>query len=166
MSGSAVEKAIELVKKATDADQDQKYEEALPLYQHAIDYFLHALKYETHGERAKDSIRGKCEQYLERAEQLKKYVQKKNKRVHSSGGTPAEFTSTSTGGNPPSPHSSPSLTASEVTPAYSKAIELVKKATDADQEQKYEEALRHAEVRGGSPSLPTRCRLLPSCSKV
>jgi hypothetical protein len=37
MSGSAVEKAIELVKKATDADQDQKYEEALreearPLY--------------------------------------------------------------------------------------------------------------------------------------
>jgi vacuolar protein-sorting-associated protein 4 len=46
MSGSAVEKAIELVKKATDADQDQKYEEALPLYVQAIDYFVHALKYE------------------------------------------------------------------------------------------------------------------------
>ena len=38
------QKAIELVKKATDADQEQKYEEALPLYEHAIDYFLHALK--------------------------------------------------------------------------------------------------------------------------
>ena len=72
---------------------------------------------EAHGERSKESIRGKCTQYLERTEQLKKYVQKKNKRVH--GGTPAEFTSTSTGGNPLSPHSSSSLTASEVTPAYS-----------------------------------------------
>jgi hypothetical protein len=56
---------------------------------------------EAHGERSKESIRGKCTQYLERTEQLKKYVQKKNKRVH--GGTPAEFTSTSTGGNPLSP---------------------------------------------------------------
>ena len=36
--------AIELVKKATEADNEQKYEEAMPLYQHAIDYFLHALK--------------------------------------------------------------------------------------------------------------------------
>ena len=68
-------------------------------------------------ERSKDSLRGKCTQYLARAEQLKKYVQKKNKRVH--GGTPAEFTSTSTGGNPLSPHSSSSLTVSEVTSAYS-----------------------------------------------
>ena len=40
------QKAIDLVKKATEADQDQKYEEALPLYEHAIDYFLHALKCE------------------------------------------------------------------------------------------------------------------------
>ena len=40
------QKAIELVKKATEADQEQKYEEALPLYEHAIDYFLHALKCE------------------------------------------------------------------------------------------------------------------------
>ena len=43
---------------------------------------------EAHGERSKDSIRSKCTQYLERAEQLKKYVHKKNKKVHgSSGGT-------------------------------------------------------------------------------
>ena len=47
---------------------------------------------EAHGERSKDSIRGKCTQYLERAEQLKKYVQKKNKRVHASGGTASKET--------------------------------------------------------------------------
>jgi len=41
-----MEKAIDLVKKATEADNDQKYEEALQLYEHAIDYFLHALKCE------------------------------------------------------------------------------------------------------------------------
>ena len=38
------QKAIELVKKATDADNAENYEEALHLYEHAIDYFLHALK--------------------------------------------------------------------------------------------------------------------------
>ena len=43
-SSLSPQKAIDLVKKATDADQEQKYEEALPLYEHAIDYFLHALK--------------------------------------------------------------------------------------------------------------------------
>ena len=41
---SNVQKAIDLVKKATEADNEQKYEEALHLYEHAIDYFLHALK--------------------------------------------------------------------------------------------------------------------------
>ena len=43
---------------------------------------------EAHGDRSKDSIRGKCSQYLERAEQLKKHISKKGKKVHpSSGGT-------------------------------------------------------------------------------
>lgn len=59
-----------------------------------IEQYLYSNNYiicpidEAHGERSKDSIRGKCTQYLERAEQLKKYVNKKNKKVHgSSGGT-------------------------------------------------------------------------------
>ena len=38
------QKAIELVKKATEADTAENYEEALKFYEHAIDYFLHALK--------------------------------------------------------------------------------------------------------------------------
>ena len=91
-------------------------------------YMYNYIVDEAHGERSKESIRGKCTQYLERTEQVKKYFQKKNKRVQSSGGTPAEFTSTSTGGNPPSPHSSPSLTASKVTSAFSvRALVVVSK---------------------------------------
>ena len=54
--------------------------------------FVHTLVDEAHGERAKESIRGKCTQYLERAEQLKKFVQKKNKRVNASGGTASKET--------------------------------------------------------------------------
>lgn len=42
---------------------------------------------EAHGERSKESIRAKCGQYLERAEQLKKFLAKRNKKVHSSGPT-------------------------------------------------------------------------------
>ena len=38
------QKAIDLVKQATVADNAEKYEEALQLYQDAIDYFLHAMK--------------------------------------------------------------------------------------------------------------------------
>lgn len=44
-----IQKAIDLVKKATDADNAEKYDEALNYYQHAIDYFLHALKCESVG---------------------------------------------------------------------------------------------------------------------
>lgn len=42
-----MQKAIDLVKKATEADNAEKYEEALALYQHGIDYFLLALKCES-----------------------------------------------------------------------------------------------------------------------
>ena len=54
--------------------------------------FVHTLVDEAHGERAKESIRMKCTQYVERAEQLKKFVQKKNERVHSSGGVACKET--------------------------------------------------------------------------
>lgn len=43
---------------------------------------------EAHGERSKESIRTKCQAYLERAEQLKKFLAKKGKKkVHQSGPT-------------------------------------------------------------------------------
>ena len=43
-SFSSFQKAIELVKKATDADNDQKYEEAQTLYLHSVNIFMRILK--------------------------------------------------------------------------------------------------------------------------
>ncbi|GAA6104435.1 vacuolar protein sorting-associated protein 4A, partial [Tachysurus ichikawai] len=80
MTTSTLQKAIDLVTKATEEDKAKNYEEALRLYQHAVEYFLHAIKYEAHSDKAKESIRGKCMQYLERAEKLKAYLRNKDKQ--------------------------------------------------------------------------------------
>lgn len=107
-----LQKAIDLVTKATEEDKAKNYEEALRLYQHAVEYFLHAIKCESHGgsslaaeplqeeggpsgahrplpsspfadeahnDKAKESIRAKCMQYLDRAEKLKDYLRNKEK---------------------------------------------------------------------------------------
>uniref|UniRef100_A0A8C2IVN2 vesicle-fusing ATPase n=1 Tax=Cyprinus carpio TaxID=7962 RepID=A0A8C2IVN2_CYPCA len=68
---------IDLASRASEEDKAKNYEEALRLYQHAIQYFLHVVKYEAQGEKAKQSIRAKCADYLDRAEQLKQYLKKK-----------------------------------------------------------------------------------------
>ncbi|XP_052816979.1 vacuolar protein sorting-associated protein 4B-like [Mya arenaria] len=80
MSGNTLQKAIELVTKATEEDKKKNYEEALKLYQHAVEYFLHAIKYEAQSDKAKESIRAKCVQYLDRAEKLKTYLGKGGKK--------------------------------------------------------------------------------------
>ncbi|KAJ8252186.1 hypothetical protein COCON_G00214980 [Conger conger] len=80
MTTSTLQKAIDLVTKATEEDKAKNYEEALRLYQHAVEYFLHAIKYEAHSDKAKESIRGKCVQYLDRAEKLKDYLKNKEKQ--------------------------------------------------------------------------------------
>ncbi|MGH0123776.1 UNVERIFIED_CONTAM: hypothetical protein FKN15_076241 [Acipenser sinensis] len=72
-------KAIDLASKAAQEDKARNYEEALRLYQHAVQYFLHVVKYEAQGDKAKQSIRGKCAEYLDRAEKLKEYLKKKEK---------------------------------------------------------------------------------------
>ena len=73
------------------------------MYEHAIQYFLHALKCESigiiyiyiyiyniytnylldevHGDKAKASVRGQCDKYLVRAEELKDYIRKKRKKA-------------------------------------------------------------------------------------
>ncbi|MGH0116140.1 UNVERIFIED_CONTAM: hypothetical protein FKN15_074781 [Acipenser sinensis] len=74
-----VVKSIDLASKAAQEDKAGNYEEALRLYQHAVQYFLHVVKYEAQGDKAKQSIRGKCAEYLDRAEKLKEYLKKKEK---------------------------------------------------------------------------------------
>ncbi|XP_066289029.1 vacuolar protein sorting-associated protein 4-like isoform X1 [Branchiostoma lanceolatum] len=78
MAGSTLQKAIDLVSKATEEDKAKNYEEALRLYEHGVEYFLHAIKYEAQSEKSKESIRGKCVQYLDRAEQIKKHMKNKD----------------------------------------------------------------------------------------
>ncbi|XP_046735339.1 vacuolar protein sorting-associated protein 4 [Diprion similis] len=79
-AGTTLQKAIDLVTKATEEDRNKNYEEALKHYEHGVEYFLHSIKYEAQGERAKESIRTKCLQYLDRAEKLKEYLKKGKKK--------------------------------------------------------------------------------------
>ena len=39
-----LQKAIDIVTKATEEDKAGNYEEALRLYEHGVEYFLHAIK--------------------------------------------------------------------------------------------------------------------------
>lgn len=77
---SSLQKAIDIVTKATEEDKAKNYEEALRLYEHGVEYFLHAIKYEAHSDKAKESIRSKCCQYLERAEKLKDHIKNKDNK--------------------------------------------------------------------------------------
>ncbi|XP_062251590.1 vacuolar protein sorting-associated protein 4B-like [Platichthys flesus] len=79
MAGGNLQKAIDLANKAAQEDKAKNYEEALRCYQNAIQYFLHVVKYEAQSERAKESIREKCKDYLDRAEQLKVHLKKLEK---------------------------------------------------------------------------------------
>ncbi|EGI60820.1 Vacuolar protein sorting-associated protein 4B [Acromyrmex echinatior] len=85
MASAILQKAIDLVTKATEEDRNKNYEEALRLYEHGVEYFLHSIKYETHGDKVKESIRAKCMQYLERAEKLKEYLKKNKKKPVKAG---------------------------------------------------------------------------------
>lgn len=41
---TTLQKAIDLVTRATEEDKNKNYEEALRLYEHGVEYFLHAIK--------------------------------------------------------------------------------------------------------------------------
>ncbi|KAJ3096814.1 Vacuolar protein sorting-associated protein 4 [Phlyctochytrium planicorne] len=72
-------KAIEIVKKATEEDAKENFEEAYKLYHNSLEYFMTAMKYEKN-EKSKELIRKRFTEYLERAEKLKEYLQKQQKK--------------------------------------------------------------------------------------
>jgi vacuolar protein-sorting-associated protein 4 len=72
-------KAIEIVKRATEEDTNENFEEAYKLYQNALEYFMTAMKYEKN-DKLKESIRKKFTEYLDRAEKLKDYLAKNPKK--------------------------------------------------------------------------------------
>ncbi|TAQ87604.1 hypothetical protein B7494_g4056 [Chlorociboria aeruginascens] len=66
-------RAIDVVKKAIEADTAADYEKASQLYSQSIELFLLALKWEKNV-KSKDMIRAKTKEYLERAEKLKTHL--------------------------------------------------------------------------------------------
>lgn len=76
---TSLDKAIDFVKRATEEEKKSNFEEALRLYQTGIEYFLHSMKYDNkNNEAVKKSIRERCLGYVERAEDIKKYLESKN----------------------------------------------------------------------------------------
>lgn len=70
-----LDKGVDLVKKAIEADSAGQYEEAYKLYYNGLDYLMLAMKYEKNP-RSKETIRAKFTEYLSRAEQLKEHLDK------------------------------------------------------------------------------------------
>lgn len=84
---TSLQKAIELVTTATEQDKAGKYESAMSYYDQAISYFIHAIKYEAQGDKQKETIRSKCTTYLNRYEQIKKFLKEgKDKKPMKEGG--------------------------------------------------------------------------------
>ncbi|KAI9452397.1 hypothetical protein HD554DRAFT_2199945 [Boletus coccyginus] len=120
-SQSNLDKAIEIVQRAIDEDVNQNYAEAYKQYMNSLDYFMVAQKYERN-EKSKVLIRAKIDEYLTRAETLKKHIQsqdKKRSRKATNG--------------------SPSRTVSSQS-NLDKAIEIAQRAIDEDVKQNYPES--------------------------
>jgi len=74
-----LQKGIQIVQQATEKDTAKDYAEAFRLYQLSLDYFMAALKYEKN-EKCKQTIRAKVEEYMSRAEKLKDFLAKGDKK--------------------------------------------------------------------------------------
>jgi vacuolar protein-sorting-associated protein 4 len=93
MDNTFIPKAMEIVKQAVIADNEDDLATAFSLYKQALQYFMTGLKYVKH-EKSKEAIKEKMEQYMGRAEQIKEALEKResggNKKkavaVGSSGG--------------------------------------------------------------------------------
>lgn len=92
-AGEFLNKGIDLVQKAIDADTATRYEEAYRLYYNGLDYLMLALKYEKN-QKSKELIKSKFTEYLTRAEQLKDHLERQqasgNAEASSSGSTKAK----------------------------------------------------------------------------
>ncbi|KAK7468321.1 Vacuolar protein sorting-associated protein 4 [Stygiomarasmius scandens] len=80
-NSSSLDKAIEIVQKAIDEDVKQNYAEAYRQYTNSLDYFMLALKYEKN-DKSKLLIRTKINEYMSRAETLKKHLDEQNSKKH------------------------------------------------------------------------------------
>mgnify|MGYP004709629339 FL=1 len=89
MSSDFLQKGIERVQKAIDADNDGKYEDAWKLYMLSLEYFMTALKYEKN-KRSQEQIKAKAAEYMTRAEELKQHLQQESQNSSSSNAPPTQ----------------------------------------------------------------------------
>ena len=66
-------RAIDQVRKAIEADNAAQYDKAYQMYYQALELFMLALKWEKNP-KAKDMIRSKTAEYMDRAEKLKSHL--------------------------------------------------------------------------------------------
>eukprot|EP00871_Galdieria_phlegrea_P005696 jgi/Galph1/613/GphlegSOOS_G5367.1 len=78
-------RAIAADREAIETDSFEKYEEAYRGYLRAIEYFLTALKYEKNS-KTKSIIRQKVEEYMSRAEEIKKALHEPREKVVDTNG--------------------------------------------------------------------------------
>ena len=98
MENNFIDQAIELVQKAVEADNQEDFDKALPLYRDALDRFTLALKYEKNPERKK-LIMQRVEGYLKRAEELKEHANKQQGKDSSSSNNNNNNNSNNNNGN-------------------------------------------------------------------
>ena len=89
MSSDFLQKGIERVQKAIDADNDGKYEDAWKLYMLSLEYFMTALKYEKN-KRSQEQIKAKAAEYMTRAEELKQHLQQESQNSSPSNAPPTQ----------------------------------------------------------------------------
>ncbi|GFT20556.1 vacuolar protein sorting-associated protein 4B [Nephila pilipes] len=75
-TSAKLQKANDFILKAEEEEKKKNYAEALRLYTQGIDYFVHLTRYDYKEGKPKEVLQGKCAEYLERAEIIKKYLKK------------------------------------------------------------------------------------------
>jgi len=73
MTTNFVTQGINKIKEAVQLDNDEEYAKAFTMYQQGIQYLITGIKYEKNA-RAKKAISEKCQKYLQRAEEIKGFI--------------------------------------------------------------------------------------------
>lgn len=81
MTTANLEKAFEILAKATEEDDKKNYEESFRYYVQGIIYLLHVAKHEAKGELSKEHINEIITDYISKAKKVKEYLDAKKTNV-------------------------------------------------------------------------------------
>uniref|UniRef100_A0A2H1VF53 SFRICE_018249 n=1 Tax=Spodoptera frugiperda TaxID=7108 RepID=A0A2H1VF53_SPOFR len=81
MTTANLEKAFDILAKATEEDDKKNYEESFRYYVQGIIYLLHVAKHEAKGELSKEHINEVMADYINKAKKVKEYLDAKKTNV-------------------------------------------------------------------------------------